>query len=403
MEFVEPDDERPFRKPPSPDDRVWRHPSEMRVAAQPVDHPPDHSVERMISQRRASLLVVVAAVGASVLTAGLVVALDAVRDDLPGASTTVVTRASAAVGGPAVEPAVEIGERVRPAIAQVRAERLGSRVTGSAVLLRSDGHLVTNAHVVEDATTISVVLANGKELPGRLVGTDPVTDAAVVKVDGGPFPAADLGTAADLKVGQMAVAMGSPLALTGGPSVTVGVVSALHRTVRTRGGFAMFDMIQTDAPISPGSSGGALLDRQGRVIGITTAIAVSDVGPEGLGFATPIDIARSVADELIATGKATHAWLGIEGDDVDGSTAHDLNLDGGAVLKRVLDGGPAHSAGLSAQDIVVGVDGKPVASMGSLVVAIRTHRPGDVVRVEVVRDRQRTTKSVTLAERPPSP
>ncbi len=395
MEFVEPDDERPFRKPPSPDDRLWRHPSEMGVAPQPV--------ERMIPQRRALILAVVAAMGASVLTAGLVVALDAVRDDLPVASTTVVTRASAATPLPAGEPAVEIGERVRPAIAQIRAERTGRPTTGSAVIFRSDGHLVTNAHVVQGATSLSVVMANGRELPGRLVGADPVTDAAVVKVDGGPFPVADLGTATELKVGQMAVAIGSPLALTGGPSVTVGVVSALHRTVRTRDNFSMFDMIQTDAPISPGSSGGALLDRHGRVIGITTAIAVSDAGPEGLGFATPIDVARSVADELITTGKATHAWLGIEGTDVDGATAHDLNLDGGALLNRVLDGGPADSAGLSERDIVVGMNGKPVASMGALVVAIRAQRPGDVVRVEIVRDRHRTTKSVTLAERPANP
>src|SRR5439155_9181398 len=121
------------------------------------------------------------------------------------------------------------------------------------------------------------------ELSGRVVGSDPVTDAAVVKIDGGLFPVAALGTAADLKVGQTAVAMGSPLALAGGPSVTVGVVSALHRSVRTRTSQSLFDMIQTDAPISPGSSGGALLDGAGRVIGITTAIAVSDVGPEGLG------------------------------------------------------------------------------------------------------------------------
>ena len=404
MEFVDPDDERPFRKPPSPDDRVWRHPSEMgakenQESPQAVPYP----WERTISRRSASMLVALAAVGASVLTAGVIVALDSLQDDAPLASSTVVTRTSAPALS--VEPAVEIGERVRPAIAQVRAQgpSSDSRVNGSAVLFRSDGHLLTNAHVLQEAAAISIVLATGRELPARLVGSDPVTDVAVLKVDGGPFPVADLGTATDLKVGQMAVAMGSPLALTGGPSVTVGVVSALHRSVRTRGGIAMYDMIQTDAPISPGSSGGALLDRDGRVIGITTAIAVSDVGPEGLGFATPIDVARSVADELITTGKATHVWLGIEGSDVDGATAHDLNLDGGAVLNRVLDGGPAQAAGLSPQDIVVGVDGKEVGSMGALVATLRGHRPGDVVRVQIVRDRQRTTKAVTLAERPRDP
>jgi serine protease Do len=394
MEFVDPDDERPFRKPPSRDDRVWRHPSEVGV---------EGPVAKMISQGKAVALVVVAAVGASVLTAAFVVTVDLVRDEGPAASHTVVTRASAVAPIAPAEPAVEIGERVRPAIVQIRTERPGADVSGSGVFLRSDGHLVTNAHVLEGAGSVSVVLASGRELPGRVVGTDPVTDSAVLKVEGGPFPVADLGTAAELKVGQMAVAMGSPLALAGGPSVTQGVISALHRTVRTRDGKAMYDMIQTDAPISPGSSGGALLDRHGRVIGITTAMAVTDSGPEGLGFATPIDIARSVADQIIATGRATHAWLGVEGSDVDGATAHDLNLDGGAMLNRVLEGGPAQSAGLSPRDVVVSVDGQAVVSMGSLVAVLRAHRPGDVIRIEVVRDRQRTTRSVTLAERPANP
>ena len=394
MEFVEPDDEPPFRRPPSQDDRLWRHPSEVGSD--------EEATPKLISQRRAWLFVTVAALGASVLTAGLVVALDAARDGA-SVSQTVVTRASATTPLVPADPAVEIGERVRPAIVQVRSQRPGAGVSGSAVFFRSDGHLLTNAHVVESAASISIVLANGRELPGRVVGTDKVTDAAVVKVDGGPFPVADLGTAADLKVGQMAVAMGSPLALAGGPSVTVGVVSALHRSVRTRGDKALFDMIQTDAPISAGSSGGALLDRQGRVIGITTAIAVSDAGPEGLGFAIPIDVARSVAEELIATGKATHPWMGVEGVDVDGATAHDLNLDGGAMLNQVLEGSPAEAAGISARDIVVAVDGKPVASMGSLVVTLRAHRPGDTVRIEVVRDRQRTTRTLTLGERPADP
>ena len=394
MEFVEPDDERPFRKPPSPDDRVWRHPSEVG--------PAEGRTRTGAWSRSPWPLVVVAAVGASVLTAAFVLAVDLVDEDGPAASHTVVTRASAVAPAPAEEPAVEIGERVRPAIVQIRSQRPGPDVSGSGVFLRADGHAVTNAHVVEGASSIAVVLASGRELSGRVVASDPVTDTAVIKVDGGPFPVADLGTATELKVGQMAIAIGSPLALTGGPSVTVGVVSALHRTVRTRGGLPMYDMIQTDAPISPGSSGGALLDRQGRVIGITTAVAITDAGPEGLGFATPIDIARSVADELIGSGRATHAWIGVEGRDLDGATAHDLNLDGGAILNQVLDGSPAQSAGLSPLDVVVSVNGKPVGSMGSFVAALRSHRPGDVIRVEIVRDRQRTTKSVTLAERPPN-
>jgi S1-C subfamily serine protease len=297
---------------------------------------------------------------------------------------------------------VAIAERVRPAIAQIKVKRPGAGVSGSGVFFQADGHVLTNAHVIEGATSIDVVLASGRELSGRLIGSDPDTDAAVLKVDGGPFPVADLGSAADLKVGQTAIAIGSPLALSGGPSVTVGVVSALHRSVQARGSnTSLFDMIQTDAPISPGSSGGALLDGSGRVIGVTTAIAVSDVGPEGLGFATPIDVARSVADELMASGRATHAWIGIEGNDLDGATAHDLNLDGGAIVLSVKDAGPAQAAGLNPRDVIVGLDGKPIASMGALVVALRLHRPGEQVKVDFVRDRQRSFRMLTLAERPP--
>jgi putative serine protease PepD len=130
---------------------------------------------------------------------------------------------------------------------------------------------------------------------------------------------------------------------------------------------------------------------------------VSDVGPEGLGFATPIDVARSVADELMTTGRATHAWIGIEGNDLDGATAVELDLDGGAIVNSVKDATPAQAAGLAARDVIVALDGKPVASMGALVAALRAHRPGDTVTMEVVRDRKRTTKTVTLAERPANP
>jgi len=393
MEAVEPDDGQPFRQPPAPDDRVWRHPSE--VGRDSAD------ARRPITHRTLWRVALVSALSASLLTVGLVIAVggigtraDRARPSAPGTDSPPVT---------AVETVVQIAERLRPAIAQIRADRPGADVSGSAVFFRTDGHLLTNAHVIDGATSIEVTLSSGRQLTGRVVGSDPDTDAAVVKVDGGSFPAADMGSAADLKVGQIAVAMGSPLALAGGPSVTAGVISALHRTVRTPQGSTLFDMIQTDAAISPGSSGGVLLDSHGRVIGITTAIAVSDVGPEGLGFATPIDVARSIADELMTTGHATHAWIGIDGNDLDGATALDLDLDGGAMVNAVKDATPAEAAGLAAHDVIVALNGKPVQSMGALVAALRLHRPGDVVTIDVVRDRKRSTRTVTLAERPANP
>ncbi|MEW6152758.1 MAG: trypsin-like peptidase domain-containing protein [Actinomycetota bacterium] len=391
MEFVESDDGPPFRRPPALDDRVWRHPSELEFAAP--------TGPRTVTHRTVWAVAIAAAIGASLLSTGLLIGLGAVRTGEQAAERTVTT-VGAATPVTAVEQVVAIAERARPGIVQIRANRAGSGVSGSGVIFREDGHLLTNAHVVDSATAITAVLASGRELPARVVGADPDTDTAVLKIDGGPFATTELGTAASLKVGQLAVAMGSPLALAGGPSVTVGVVSALHRTVRTRGGtVTLHDMIQTDAPISPGSSGGALLDGSGRVIGITTAVAVSDVGPEGLGFATPIDVARTVADEIIATGRATHPWLGISGIDLDGATAHDLNLDGAARIVTVVDGGPAALAGIQEGDLVVGLGGRPVKSMGTLVVALRQHRPGDLVAVEVIRDGHKTVLNVVLIER----
>jgi S1-C subfamily serine protease len=292
-----------------------------------------------------------------------------------------------------------VADRVRPAIVQLKVER-GRSGSGSGVLFRADGHLLTNAHVVEGATSVTVVLSSGREIAAHVVGSDPDSDTAVVKIEGGPFPVADLGSTVDVKVGQEAIAIGSPLGLSGGPSVTLGVVSALHRSLRTRTGQQLTDMVQTDAPIAPGSSGGALLDAGGRVIGITTAVAVTDAGADGFGFATPIDAARSAAEQLIATGKVVTVWLGVTGKDLDGPTAEELKVDGGAVVEQVMAGSPAERAGLSARDVILRVDGQPVTSMNVLVRAVRAHRPGDVFTVEIVRDKQRHGMTVTVAERP---
>ena len=350
------------------------------------------------------LVAAVSALGASLLTTGLVVAFVR-REPAPSATPAVereVVRPRNAVST-AASAVVDIAERVRPAIAQLKTQIAEQGGTGSGVFFRSDGHVLTNAHVVDGATAIRLVTANGRELPARVLGSDPDTDTAVVKVDGGPFPVATLGSALDLRIGQTAIAIGSPFGLAGGPSVTVGVVSGLHREIRPRGSSrALFDLIQTDATISPGSSGGALLDADGAVIGITTAVASTGPGVEGVGFAIPIEVARSVADELIRTGRVVHVWLGIEGTDLDGALAEELRLDGGAMVGEVKGGSPAEHGGLAARDVVVAVDGRKVKSMGELVVALRGRSPGQTLSVEIVRDREHRTMRVTLAERPPS-
>lgn len=397
MEFVEPEDEpSSFREPPLPDDRLWRHPSEVG------DAPP--SARRTPPRRERSVWMVagVSALAASLLSTGLILAVT--RSERSPSSSAIerqMVRPRSAAASSAGSPVVEIAERVRPSIAQLKTESGDRPGTGSGVIFRSDGHVLTNAHVVEGSSSITLVLANGHELAAELVGSDPETDIAVVKVGGGPYQVATLGSALDLRVGQTAIAIGSPLGLSGGPSVTVGVVSALHREVHRRGSArSLVDMVQTDAPISPGSSGGALLDANGAVVGITTAVASTDAGGEALGFATPIEVARWVADELIRTGKVVHVWLGVDGTDLDGATAAKLDVEGGAMVGKVKVGSPAERGGLAGRDVVVGVDGRPVRSMAELVVALRGHRPGQTVALAVVRDDRRMTLNVVLGERP---
>ena len=380
----------------SPDDRLWRHPSE--VIAPPAR-----------GRRKEPRLWAVAALAgliASMLTAGMIVAAG-------GFNRTVVQ--SAEVSAPLATSASsqyslfdtpthveEIAERLRPSIVQIDVETASGVASGSGVVFRTDGHILTSEHVIAGAKSVMVETADGRAVAAKVIGSDKDTDIAVVKVEGIDAVAAPLGSATKLKVGQMAIAIGEPLGLAGGPTVTLGVVSAVGRQVDRRGG-SLLDMIQTDAPIAPGSSGGALVDAGGAVIGITTAIAVTDIGAEGLGFATPIDIARDVAHQLIATGRVVHVWLGIDGEDLDHDRADKMNVAGGAVVKGVRGDSPASNAGISASDIITDVDGRPVTSMAALVVALRARRPGDSVKLTVRRDGAKPRQVMaTLVERPAS-
>jgi len=295
---------------------------------------------------------------------------------------------------------VAAAERALPAIVRLELDR---GIVGSGVIFRGDGHVLTSASLVDGATWLRAVLADGRELPARVVGADPDTDTAVVKVDGGTFPAATMGTAGDLEVGQRAVAVGAGLFGGGGPAVTVGVVSALHRSVKARSGpRTMHDMLQIDAALAPGASGGALLDGGGSLIGITTSAVAGGGGPARAGFAVPIDVARPVADRLMASGRMADVWIGIQGHDLDDVTAATMDLDGGAVVADVKGGSPAERGGMAESDVIVSVDGRPVVSMGQVVVALRLCEPGTAVTLGVMRQHQRHTMTVTVtvAQRP---
>jgi putative serine protease PepD len=284
--------------------------------------------------------------------------------------------------------------------------------SGSGIVISEDGQILTNNHVVAaaaDGGSLSVTFSNGDRADAEVVGRDPASDLAVIQaedVDG--LTPATLGSSADLNVGDTVLAIGSPLGLDG--SVSAGIVSALHRAISLQGeqspfggggqvvDNAVIDAIQTDAAINPGNSGGALVDAEGRVVGINTAIAslaqgtTGQGGSIGLGFAIPIDSARDIADQLIEDGSVSHAFLGVQIADADTGR--------GALIGAVEPGQPAADAGLQEGDVIVELDGETVADANGLTAAVRSHSPGDTVSVTYERDGDEASVDVTLGELP---
>lgn len=375
--------------PPQPGPVPHRagEPPQFVTAPQPpvAPHAPSTRNARTGTGRVFAAAILAAVIGAVVALGG---AWGLGAFERPAATTVVKEQAQpAASPGPSFKgtDVVGIANRVRPAIVNIQVAGSKGQGSGSGVVFDSNGLIMTNNHVVDGAQKMQVQTTDGKTLQATLVGTDPETDIAVIKVDETGLPAATLGTATQLQIGQPTVAIGNPLGLEGGPSVSEGIVSALGREVRTDNS-VLVDMIQTDAAISPGSSGGALLDADGNVIGITTAIGVSDAGAEGIGFATPIDVAHTVATDIVDHGKADHPFLGIRGVDAANS--------GGAQVVDVTSGGPAAQAGLQKDDIVTAVNGDTVKTMSGLKVKLRTFDPGSQVTLSV--NRGGTTKDVIV-------
>jgi putative serine protease PepD len=296
-----------------------------------------------------------------------------------------------------------IAENVGPAVVSIEVRVGQAGATGSGVVIEGEnGYIVTNNHVVSGAdgvegAEIRAVFFDGSGSAARIVGRDPASDIAVLKVEKPGLVTASLGTSEDVVVGDPVVAIGSPLGLAG--TVTSGIVSALERPVRLAGEGsdtnAVISAVQTDAPINPGNSGGALVDAGGAVIGINTAIASlggngTSGGSIGLGFAIPIDTVREIAEQLIATGEAVHASLGVNTRSVTDGTRD------GALVLNVEPGTGAAAAGFREQDVVIAVDGEPVGSSEELVVAVDAHDPGDTITVEVVRGGQSQELTATL-------
>jgi putative serine protease PepD len=365
-----------------------------------------------------------AAVLSSLLTAGVMNLTD---QQTTTSSPVAATSSSNASQPPAVVNSTGIlpnwgtvAAAVEPSVVSVQVENGNSGGEGSGVVLDNQGRILTNNHVVAgDAGggTITVVLSDGRGYPATVVGTDSSTDLAVIKmktVPSGLKPAV-FGNSAAVKIGDAVMAIGNPLGLS--DTVTTGIVSALNRPVRTTtsgaanqfGGSSeqvVTNAIQTDAAINPGNSGGALVDSGGRVIGITSSIASlgSSMGGQsgsiGLGFAIPVNEAKDVADQLVASGTVQHAFLGVTLQDspvtVDGAQRQ------AAVIRSVSSGTPASQAGMTSGDAVIGINGQPIASSDSLIGTVRALKPGTKVTLTVVRNSATKDIPLTLAQRPAS-
>ena len=277
-----------------------------------------------------------------------------------------------------------------------RRPREGARATGSGVLVDPKGYILTNNHVIENAQEIIVRLSDQRKFTARLVGRDPKTDLAVLKVDApAPLPVAELGDSGHLRVGQWAIAIGNPFGLD--RTVTVGIVSA---TARTRVGVTQYDnFIQTDASINPGNSGGPLLHIDGKVVGINTAIVAAG---QGIGFAIPINQARDVMQQLIARGRVVRGWLGIVIQDLTDQLAGSFGVKegGGVLVAEVMKGSPADTAGLKAGDIVVELGGSPIKEVPDLQRRVAAVKPGQTMKLAVIRERKPMSFTVKIGEMP---
>ena len=269
---------------------------------------------------------------------------------------------------------------------------------GSGVIATASGYVLTNHHVVEGADEIEVALADGKKLQAKIVGTDPETDLAVLRVSGEGLPVVTFGSSEALRVGDVVLAIGNPFGV--GQTVTSGIVSALGRSGLGINTFENF--IQTDAAINPGNSGGALVDARGMLVGINTAIYSRSGGSMGIGFAIPVSTAQTVLDQIVRTGSVTRGWIGVELQELTPAIAESFRLGSteGAVIGGVLRGGPAEKAGVKPGDVLVSVEGKPVLDAQGVLGAIAALSPGANAQLKLRRQGQTVELAVQVGRRP---
>jgi len=288
-----------------------------------------------------------------------------------------------------------IAARVIPSTVQVQVNSFLLGGAGSGVVYGDTGYIITNHHVVDGASDVAVVFADGARFPAEVVGSDPLTDIGVLLVERQDLRPVTIGSVDALFIGEPAMAVGNPLGLDGGPTVTTGIVSALDRRLEVTAAETLYGLVQTDAPIAPGSSGGALVDAAGRLIGITTAIAVSNVGPEGLGFAVPVDIAVGVANDLIDDGSVRHALMGIVGETAwaeEGGAEYPV----GVLIREVSPQSAYEEAGGQLNDVVVAIEDHEVRTIDALLARLRRLRADDTIPVRILRGDAEMILDVTM-------
>ncbi len=307
-----------------------------------------------------------------------------------------------------------VADRVRPGVVFVGIEANVRNFSqpvpvgnGSGVIIDPQGHILTNNHVVESAQALQVTLPDGRSFKANVVGTDPSTDLAVIQIQGSNLPVIPLGDSSKLQVGDWVIAIGNALGLEGGPTVTGGVVSALNRTIDEENGASIYGLIQTDAAINPGNSGGPLVNLNGEVVGINTAVpGATSQGyqPYGIGFAISINEAKPIIQQLIQNAHLTRPYLGISAVTVTPAIAAQLGViaEQGVVIADVASSSPAAQAGLQQGDVITAIDGKPIKDEASLRQAIQSHQAGDTIQLTILRNGRQMKVSAKLAQAPTS-
>ena len=341
--------------------------------------------------------------GVTLSVLGIIGVLDPDPISAPPTTVAVATTASLPVVAPPAPgtPLTSVAQVAAIAIPSIVAVEVidanNLRSSGSGVVYGDSGYVITNNHVIDGAADIFVVFSDGIGYPAVLVGTDPLTDIAVISTTRPDLTPIQLGSEADLVIGETAIAVGNPLGLSGGPSVTTGILSAVGRSLVVEADTTLYGLLQTDAPITRGSSGGALLDNEAKLIGITTAIGISDVGAEGLGFAVPVDIVVGVANDLISDGSVRHALLGISGGSVT-DPREEAAVPLGVGVSSMPEGSAYASSGGAIDDVIIALDGEPVTTIEQLIARLRRRRADQSISVKVLRSGEELTLPVTLGE-----